>query len=55
MNPENIFEMMRALQRVLVDQALREKLRQAGYEQVKKFSWDRSGEEVLQRYREVVG
>jgi glycosyltransferase involved in cell wall biosynthesis len=54
-NPENIFEMMRALQRVLVDQALREKLRQAGYEQVKKFSWDRSGEEVLEGYREVVG
>jgi len=54
-NPENIFEMMRALQRVLVDQSLREKLRQAGYEQVKKFSWDRSVEEVLQGYREVVG
>ena len=54
-NPENIFEMMRALQRVLLDQSLREKLRQAGYEQVKKFSWDRSVEEVLRGYREVVG
>ena len=53
-NPENIFEMMRALQRVLLDQTLREKLRHAGYEQVKKFSWDRSVEEVLQGYREVV-
>ena len=29
-------------------------LRHAGYEQVKKFSWDRSVEEVLQGYREVV-
>jgi glycosyltransferase involved in cell wall biosynthesis len=53
-NPENLFEMMRALQRVLLDQPLREKLRQAGYEQVKKFSWDRSVEEVLEGYREVV-
>ena len=53
-NPENLFEMMRALQRVLLDQALREKLRQAGYEQVKKFSWDRSVAEVLEGYREVV-
>lgn len=53
-NPENLFEMMRALQRVLLDQTLREKLRYAGYEQVKKFSWDRSVAEVLAGYREVV-
>jgi glycosyltransferase involved in cell wall biosynthesis len=53
-NPENLFEMMRALQRVLLDQMLREKLRCAGYEQVKKFSWDRSVSEVLAGYREVV-
>jgi glycosyltransferase involved in cell wall biosynthesis len=53
-NPENLFEMMRALQRVLVDQTLRERLRYAGYEQVKKFSWDRSVSEVLAGYREVV-
>jgi glycosyltransferase involved in cell wall biosynthesis len=53
-NPENLFEMMRALQRVLLDQTLREKLRCSGYEQVKKFSWDRSVAEVLAGYREVV-
>ena len=53
-NPENLFEMMRALQHVLLDQTLREKLRCAGYEQVKKFSWDRSVSEVLAGYREVV-
>ena len=53
-NPENLFEMMRALQRVLLDQPLRERLRCAGYEQVKKFSWDRSVSEVLAGYREVV-
>ena len=53
-NPENLFEMMRALQRVLLDPPLRERLRCAGYEQAKKFSWDRSVAEVLNGYREVV-
>src|SRR5262249_32275449 len=54
-NPENVFEMMRALQRVLLDQSLREKMKHRGYEQVKKFSWDRSAAEVLAGYDEVVG
>ena len=53
-NPENLFEMMRALQRVLCDQPLREKLRLAGYEQVKKFSWDHSVSDILTSYREVL-
>ncbi|HEX6802613.1 MAG TPA: glycosyltransferase family 1 protein, partial [Terriglobales bacterium] len=52
-NPENLFEMMRALQRVLLDAQLREKLRQAGYEQVKRFSWERSVAAVLSSYRDV--
>jgi len=54
-NPENVFEMMRALQRVLLDQSLRERLRQRGYEQVTKFSWDGSAAKVLAGYEEVVG
>ena len=54
-NPENIFEMMRALQRVLLDQSLRERLRQRGYEQVKKYSWDKSAAKVLASYEEVAG
>jgi glycosyltransferase involved in cell wall biosynthesis len=54
-NPENVFEMMRALQRVLLDQSLREKLRQRGYEQVTKFSWDKSAEQVLSGYEEAAG
>src|SRR5208282_1354390 len=39
-NPENVFEIMRALHRVLVDQSVRDRIRQRGYEQAKKFSWD---------------
>lgn len=54
-NPENVFEIMRALQRVLLDSGLREKMRQRGYEQVKKFSWDNSAAQVLAAYDEVCG
>jgi glycosyltransferase involved in cell wall biosynthesis len=52
-NPENVFEIMRALHRVLLDQAVRERLRERGYEQVKKFSWEASAQRVLDVYREV--
>src|SRR5579863_2301753 len=54
-NPENVFEMMRALERVLIDQSLREKMRQRGYEQVTKFSWDKSAAKVLAGYEDAVG
>lgn len=54
-NPENVFEIMRALQRVLLDQSLREKMRQRGYEQVKKFSWENSAAEVLAVYEQIAG
>ena len=52
-NPENVFEIMRGLHRVLLDQALREKLKQRGYEQVKNFSWDESARKILKVYEEV--
>ncbi len=52
-NPENVFEIMRALHRVLLDQVLRDRLRQRGYEQVKKFSWDLSAHRILEIYHEV--
>jgi glycosyltransferase involved in cell wall biosynthesis len=52
-NPENVFEIMRGLHRVLLDQSLREKLKQRGYEQVKKFSWDESARRILNVYKQV--
>ena len=52
-NPENAFEIMRALHRVLLDQPLRERLKERGYEQVKRFSWDESARRTLTVYREV--
>lgn len=52
-NPENVFEIMRALHRVLLDQPTREKLKQRSYEQAKKFSWDDSARRILKIYEEV--
>ena len=52
-NPENVFEIMRALHRVLVDQVLREKLKQRGYAQAQKFSWDASAEQLIAAYEEI--
>jgi glycosyltransferase involved in cell wall biosynthesis len=54
-NPENIFDIMRALHKVLVDQPLRDKLKQRGYEQVQRFSWEASVQRILNVYREVAG
>jgi glycosyltransferase involved in cell wall biosynthesis len=52
-NPENVFEIMRALHRVLLDQSIRDKIKQRGYEQGKKFSWDASARRILEVYTEV--
>lgn len=54
-NPENVFEIRRALHRVLLDQPLREKLKQRGYEQAKKFSWDASARQILRAFESVAG
>ncbi|MGE0405015.1 MAG: glycosyltransferase family 4 protein [Candidatus Korobacteraceae bacterium] len=54
-NPENVFEIMRALHRVLVDQPLRERLKQRGYEQAQRFSWEASVHRIVQVYSEVAG
>jgi glycosyltransferase involved in cell wall biosynthesis len=52
-NPENVFEIMRALHRVLIDQPLRERLRQRGYQQAGLYSWEVSAKRVLQVYSEI--
>ena len=52
-NPENVFEIMRAVQRVLLDQSLRDRIKQRSYEQTKKFSWDKSAQRILEVYQEV--
>jgi glycosyltransferase involved in cell wall biosynthesis len=52
-NPENVFEITRAVHRVLIDQPLRERLKERGYEQVKQFSWETAAAKTLEIYREV--
>jgi glycosyltransferase involved in cell wall biosynthesis len=52
-NPENVFEIQRALYRVLLDQNLREKLKARGVEQAQKFSWEESVGRMLKVYHEV--
>jgi glycosyltransferase involved in cell wall biosynthesis len=52
-NPENVFEIQRALQRALLDPVLRTRMKQRGYEQAQRFSWTNSVSRILQIYREV--
>ena len=52
-NPENVFEIRRALQRVLLDPALRARMKQRGYEQAERFSWTSSVGRLLEISREV--
>lgn len=54
-NPENVFEIMRALHRLLLDQTVREKIKQRSYDQAKKFSWESSAQKVLNIYERVAG
>lgn len=54
-NPENVFDIARGIKEVLLDENLRERLRCAGYEQVKLFNWERTARLVLDTYLEVAG
>jgi glycosyltransferase involved in cell wall biosynthesis len=52
-NPENVFEIMRALHRVLMDKTLRDRMKERSYQQAMRFSWDISVRRVLEVYRDV--
>ncbi len=52
-NPENVFEIMRALHRVLLDHALRERMKERSYLQAGKFSWEKSVRRIVEAYRQV--
>ena len=53
-NPENIFEIARGIRQILTEDDLRETLVRRGYELVRKYSWERSAEQVREVYRSVV-
>lgn len=54
-NPENVFEIMRALHRVLLDHALRERMKERSYLQAGKFSWEKSVRRIVEAYRQISG
>jgi len=54
-NPENVFEIMRSLHKVLMDKALRDRMKERSYEQAAKFSWEQSVRRMLDAYLEIGG
>ena len=52
-NPENVFDMARGIEEVLLDDRLRATLIEQGYQRARQFSWSRTAEQVLEIYREV--
>jgi glycosyltransferase involved in cell wall biosynthesis len=54
-NPENVFEIARAIQDALLDEDLRADLIAKGKAQAARYSWDRTARDVLEVYREVGG
>lgn len=54
-NPENVFEIRRALQQALLDTEVRTRMKQRGCEQAQRFSWTSSVSRILEIYREVAG
>jgi glycosyltransferase involved in cell wall biosynthesis len=52
-NPENVFEIMRALHRVLMDKPLRDRMKERGYQQAAKFSWETSVRRILEAYSQI--
>jgi glycosyltransferase involved in cell wall biosynthesis len=52
-NPENVFDIARGIKEVLLDDELRGRLIALGFEQARRFSWERSASQVLQAYEEI--
>jgi glycosyltransferase involved in cell wall biosynthesis len=47
-------EMADCMERILTDENLRQKMIAKGFEQVKKFSWQKAGEQVYRILNDVV-
>ena len=52
-NPENVFEIARAIRDALLDEDLRADLIAKGKAQAARYSWDRTARDVLEVYREA--
>ena len=49
-NPENVFDIARGVQQVLLNEDLREQLHSRGRSHLAHFSWERSVNQVIQLY-----
>ena len=54
-NPENVFDIARGIREVLLDEVLRRRCVQLGLQQLRRFSWKQTAEEVVETYRQVAG
>jgi glycosyltransferase involved in cell wall biosynthesis len=52
-SPDNVFDIARGIKEVLLDDELRESLRQRGFERLKHFSWQTTAQQVLSVYNEA--
>jgi glycosyltransferase involved in cell wall biosynthesis len=54
-HPENVFDIAKAVQQVLLDPGLRQELRERGKRQLARFSWERSILQVMDIYSDIAG
>jgi glycosyltransferase involved in cell wall biosynthesis len=52
-NPENVFDIARGMREVLLNQPRRSLLVERGFEQARRFSWERTAQQVLDAYEEI--
>ncbi len=52
-HPENVFDIARGVERVLLQEELRQELRRRGRQRLQRFSWERSVDRVLQIYAQA--
>lgn len=53
-DPYDIDDITSGLRRILTDEDLRKRLREAGFRQVKRFTWERSAQDLLSIYERVL-
>jgi glycosyltransferase involved in cell wall biosynthesis len=54
-NPENVFDIERGMREALLDSAARFRCIERGFDQVRRFSWDRTATQVLEIYKDAAG
>jgi glycosyltransferase involved in cell wall biosynthesis len=52
-NPENVFDIARGMREVLLNPVRRGQLVERGFEQARRFSWERTAQLVLEAYEEI--